>query len=227
MADPKKRKDEIYVDFVDVETLSDVARSTYTYDATNSPIFSIKEGKSHRMFSMCEAVGNTRIAYTFRSDKSGNFCAYTLGDSGGNEKTELLDKHPGWLNYRSYYIPIVEFAKNPFEERRVSKRDVISVMTEDYKSITRGVIGKNTSSGTIRNMYMFSKGKKTYLGSFDLIEGEFRRVFVYSTIDLEKDFKFLQCNAMTSEITPTSKYADDICVSIIHLTQPFDFFKPE
>lgn len=228
MAEPRKRKEEIYVDFVEVESLADVARSTYMYDVSSSPIFAIDEGKKHRMFSMCEIVGNTRIAYTFRSDKIGKFCAYMFEESeDGSERAELIDKHPGWLNYRGYYIPIVEFVKNPFEERRVSKRDVISVMTDDYKSIARGIINMNASSGRIKNMYMFSKGKKTYIGSFDLIEGEFRRIFVYSTIDVGMDFKFLRCNALTSEITPTNKYTDDICISIIHLTQPFDFFRPE
>jgi len=53
---PKIEKDELCVDFVKVKSLSDIVRSTYMYNGTNSPIFSIKKNKKHKLFSIGEQV---------------------------------------------------------------------------------------------------------------------------------------------------------------------------
>lgn len=224
---PKRDKDELCVDFVKVESLSDIVRSTYMSDGTNLPIFSIKKGKKHKLFSIGEMIGFTRVAYTFTTEEKGKICLYTPRDNNENEKVEITDLYSKRINYKSYTIPIIEFADNPFKERRISGKNIVVIPTDDYRSIAMGIVSKSRLGGIVSNMYMFAIRNKVFLGSFNLIDSVDKRVFVYSELNSSNDFKFLKCNTSTNEITPTNKYSNDVCISIIHLSKPFDFFKPE
>lgn len=224
---PKRKKDELYVDFIKVQSLSDIVRSTYMSDGTNLPIFSIKIGKKHKLFSIGEMIGFTRVAYTFTTEQKGRICLYTPRDNNENEKVEITNSYSKRINYKSYVIPIIEFVDNPFKEKGISGKDIVVIPTDDYKSIAMGVVSKNKLGGIVSNMYMFTIKNKVFLGSFNLITSVDKRVFVYSELDFGTDFKFLKCNRLTNEIIPTNKYSNDVCISIIHLSKPFDFFKPE
>ncbi len=227
MSATRSGKDELYVDFVDVESLSDISRSTYRFNGTNLPIFSIRTGKKRKLFSIAETVGFIRIAYTFTTEKTGGICLYTPKHSNDNEKVEIVDSYSTNMRYKSYPIPIIEFIDNPFKNKQVSGNSVVVIPTSDYRLMVKGVISKSISGGVISNMYMFTIRNRLFIGSFDLIDDDSRRVFVYSKFDSGNNFKFIRYDTLTNEITPTNKYSNDVRISIIHLSKAFDFFKPE
>ncbi len=223
----RKGKGGILLDFIDVESLSDIARSTYTAEGANSPIFSLKRRDGYLLFSIGESFGNVKLAYSFKTKRTGRFCSYIPRDNDGEEKAELIDSFHGQPDFKRYAIPIIELADNPFTERKASQTRFIQVRAKDYQSIAAGMASKNIASGVIRNMYIFKSGGVQYIGCFGLIQRSEKRVFIYSTINSDTNFRFLKLDPLTSVVSPTETYTPDVCLSVIRLSKPFHLFRPE
>lgn len=219
--------ESIPLEFVEVESLSDIARSTYTSEGANSPIFSLKHGDTYTLFSIGESFGNVKLAYSFKTKRTGRFCSYIPRDNDGEEKAELIESFHGQPDFKRYAIPIIGLAGNPFTERKIPKSKFVQIRAEDYRSIAAGMVSKNIASGIIGKMYIFGNGGKRYIGCFGLIQRSEKRVFIYSTINSDTNFRFLKLDPLTGVVSPTETYTPDVCLSVIRLSKPFHLFRPE
>ncbi len=222
----KKKESNLSLFFIAVKSLSDLARSTYSPDGANSPLFLIERGGKSLLFSIGESISGTKMAYSFPTEKKGNMCIYTNKDLYNKESIEILSKYPEHLNYKSYVIPIIELDRKNINERKPGNKGVISIRAADYRPIVMELIDKTASSGNITNIYTFMHKGQRYLGSFDIIDSDDKKVFIHSPIDSEKDFKFLRYDQASSEIKPTDIYSEDISLSVINIEAP-DFLLPE
>ncbi len=212
--------------FIKVKSLSDLARSTYSPDGPNAPLFLIEKEGKNLIFSIGENISGIRLAYSFQTEKKGKICIYTNKDLYNKESIEILERYPEHQNYKSYVIPIIELDKKNINEKKPRENSVIKIKAQDYRPMMLGLIDKAVSSGNITNIYMFVHKEQRYLGSFDIIDYDDKKVFIYSPIDSEKDFKFLRYDQASSEIKPTDTYSEDISLSVISIETP-DLLVPE
>ncbi len=226
MKGESKREGTLSLFFIKVRSISDLARSTYSPDGPNTPLFLIEKGGKKILFSIGESISGTKLAYFFETEKKGKMCIYSNQDQSNKENIEILERYPAHLNYKSYVIPILELDAANIKERTPEKKDIVKILAKDYKPMVMELIDTSASSGNITNIYMFMHKGRRYLGSFDIIDSDDAKVFIYAPIDSEKDFKFLRYDQSVNDIKTTDTYSEDISLSVINIEVP-EFMMPE
>ncbi|MCL5430325.1 MAG: hypothetical protein M1504_02500 [Candidatus Marsarchaeota archaeon] len=214
--------------FVELDSMSDIARNVSVFGDTTRPIFSVKDKGQYMLMSPGIRVGGTRIVFTVLTKRNGSILSYTPAMGGASERIDIINSiNPDMHNHNTQNIPIIELEENPFNTGKDDPK-VVCVRAKDYSSMVKSIIGRSLENETIGKIYSFAGNGKRYIGSFNIIEeDDEEKVLCYAEIKEKEKFPFYCYDYKNDRLAPTSAFGEPTYyyVRVINLAKPFSFFK--
>ena len=227
---PKKSSKSTGFIYTKLNSQLDHARLVCDFTGAVRPIFAIGEGKSYKLLSTGEKLGDVRTIYYSKADNIGKFCVYTPGDIQQPEKLEMKDSLGETQSFGSYNIPILELEDSPYKEKGAAKPEAKLVHAKDFAAIVRVMINSmSTEEDGAPKVYAFFSGKDHIIGSFELFHDGDSKFFTYAKVDAKKPFPAISYNYTDGEIGISESFGSKshMYIRVINLAETPIFFKPK
>lgn len=212
--------------YVRLRSLDDLARYVCNYDYTSSALLSAKHGKEYRIMAIGEKIGSIRLAYYVSSVKPETVISYTYPSSAyQKENSHFME---GSLQEQSSYMRIIRASSLSL---RSSGRVKVSstVMLSSASDLVTAVLLNGAGSDSIPYLYSFDyKGSKV-LCAFDIIDGlsDDSSILYCAVAAKGQSGNFARYKYSENKIDFTDHMGEHsyMYAKIIHLAEPFPFFK--
>jgi len=206
--------------FVELQSLTDLARLSCAFERAPFPIFMSKEGSKYRLAVQTDLFMGIPIFYHFEVEKGGEFLAYR--SSGETEDSQLVDAA---LNPSFMYAPVVHVLKLPrvLEKRSGFKQRFLAAQVADLPNLMKIASYKMLYEEPPLPLYTFKNGTSWIAGCFARLDDfEEASLFFYSRLKEEPPSGFVRYSASRLGDTDFSKRIDEhgsIYVKVIHLKE--------
>lgn len=206
--------------FVELETLTDLARLSCAFERAPFPIFMSKEGSKYRLAVQTDLFMGIPIFYHIEVEKGGEFLAYK--SSGEVEEALLVDAA---LNPSYMYAPVVHVLKLPrvLEKQRGFKARFLAAQVNDLANLMKIASYKMLYEEPPLPLYTFKNGTSWIAGCFARLDDfEEASLFFYARLSKEPPSGFVRYSASKLSDTDFSKRIDEhgsIYVKVIKLKE--------
>jgi hypothetical protein len=206
--------------FVELESLTDLARLSCAFERAPFPIFMSKEGSKYRLAVQTDLFMGIPIFYHIEVEKGGEFLAYK--SSGELEEALLVDAA---LNPSYMYAPIVHVLKLPrvLERRHGFKARFLAAEVSDLANLMKIASYKMLYEEPPLPLYSFKNGTSWITGCFARLDDfEEASLFFYAKLDREPPSGFVRYSASKLGDTDFSKRIDEhgsIYVKVVRLKE--------
>lgn len=228
MSDKKEKPKEAkkpYIHYIELESKADLAKQMLDYHP--GYVAAVRQEGAYLLFSVGEKLGDTRLAYCVKVEKSGKFFTYSPANDS-KEKSEIVDKISDNADYRLYKAPIMEMAVNPYIEVKGTKKmgSVTKVEVRDCASFIKSAAGNAHNDGAMPKLYAFYSGKDHILGSFELLHESGVKMFTYTKTERNERFGAILYNYNNDSIEYLNSFSEKqgAYIKVINLKSPFPFF---
>jgi hypothetical protein len=206
--------------FVELQSLTDLARLSCAFERAPFPIFMSKEGGRYRLAVQTDLFMGIPIFYHFEVEKGGEFLAYR--SSGETEEAQLVDAatNPSFM-----YAPVVHVLKLPrvLERRSGFKQRFLAAQVADLSNLMKIASYKMLYEEPPLPLYTFKNGTSWIAGCFARLDDfEEASLFFYSRLKDEPPSGFVRYSASRLGDTDFSKRIDEhgsIYVKVVHLKE--------
>ncbi len=206
--------------FVELVSLTDLARLSCAFERAPFPIFMSKEGTKYRLAVQTDLFMGIPIFYHIEVEKGGEFLAYK--SSGEVEEALLVDAA---LNPSYMYAPIVHVLKLPrvLERRHGFKARFLAAQVSDLGNLMKIASYKMLYEEPPLPLYTFKNGTSWIAGCFARLDDfEEASLFFYARLDKEPPSGFVRYSASKLSDTDFSKRIDEhgsIYVKVVKLKE--------
>ena len=206
--------------FVELESLTDLARLSCAFERAPFPIFMSKEGAKYRLAVQTDLFMGIPIFYHIEVEKGGEFLAYK--SSGEVEEALLVEAA---LNPSYMYAPIVHVLKLPrvLERRHGFKARFLAAQVSDLANLMKIASYKMLYEEPPLPLYTFKNGTSWIAGCFARLDDfEEASLFFYARLDKEPPSGFVRYSAAKLGDTDFSKRIDEhgsIYVKVVRLKE--------
>jgi len=206
--------------FVELVSLTDLARLSCAFERAPFPIFMSKEGSKYRLAVQTDLFMGIPIFYHIEVEKGGEFLAYK--SSGEVEEALLVDAA---LNPSYMYAPIVHVLKLPrvLERRHGFKARFLAAQVSDLANLMKIASYKMLYEEPPLPLYTFKNGTNWIAGCFARLDDfEEASLFFYARLDKEPPSGFVRYSASKLGDTDFSKRIDEhgsIYVKVVKLKE--------
>jgi len=206
--------------FVELESLTDLARLSCAFERAPFPIFMSKEGSKFRLAVQTDLFMGIPIFYHIEVEKGGEFLAYK--SSGETEDAQLVEAA---LNPSYMYAPIVHVLKLPrvLERRSGFKVRFLAAQVSDLANLMKIASYKMLYEEPPLPLYTFKNGTSWITGCFARLDDfEEASLFFYARLDKEPNSGFVRYSASRLSDTGFSKRIDEhgsIYVKVVKLKE--------
>ena len=216
----------IQSDFIQLNSIDDLARLASSFDSSMSSIYAVKEGKALRLMFPEEKLEDSVNVYYFNLPAVKSYMVY---DPSGLRPaaTEMKDSLRDELqNYKANKIEVVRMKENPFTQAKKPTK-VKSIELEDYASIIRGVANLSAHKEEMGKVYIFENAGSSFMGTFEMLHKKGVEIFTYAKIKKGIRPAFFRYDYSTEAIEPADAISDNTShfICAINLAKPFSFFK--
>ena len=193
--------------FVELESLTDLARLSCAFEKAPFPIFMSKEGSKFRLAVQTDLFMGIPIYYYVETDKGGEFLAYK--SSGEVEEAHLVEAA---LNPSYMYAPIVHVLKLPriLERRSGFKARFLAAQVSDLANLMKIASYKMLYEEPPLPLYAFKNGTSWIAGCFARLDDfEEASLFFYVRLDTEPPAGFVRYSAAKLGDTSFTKRTDE------------------
>jgi hypothetical protein len=206
--------------FVELESLTDLARLSCAFERAPFPIFMSKDGSKFRLAVQTDLFMGIPIFYHIEVEKGGEFLAYK--SSGEVEEALLVEAA---LNPSYMYAPIVHVLKLPrvLERRQGFKARFLAAQVSDLANLMKIASYKMLYEEPPLPLYTFKNGTSWIAGCFARLDDfEEASLFFYARLDKEPPSGFVRYSASRLSDTDFSKRIDEhgsIYVKVVRLKE--------
>jgi hypothetical protein len=206
--------------FVELESLTDLARLSCAFERAPFPIFMSKEGSKFRLAVQTDLFMGIPIFYHVEVEKGGEFLAYK--SSGEVEEALLVEAA---LNPSYMYAPVVHVLKLPrvLERRQGFKARFLAAQVSDLANLMKIASYKMLYEEPPLPLYTFKNGTSWIAGCFARLDDfEEASLFFYARLDREPPSGFVRYSASKLGDTDFSKRIDEhgsIYVKVVRLKE--------
>jgi hypothetical protein len=206
--------------FVELESMTDLARLSCAFERAPFPIFMSKEGSKFRLAVQTDLFMGIPIFYHIEVEKGGEFLAYK--SSGEVEEALLVDAA---LNPSYMYAPVVHVLKLPrvLERRQGFKARFLAAQVSDLANLMKIASYKMLYEEPPLPLYTFKNGTSWIAGCFARLDDfEEASLFFYARLDREPPSGFVRYSASKLGDTDFSKRIDEhgsIYVKVVRLKE--------
>lgn len=206
--------------FVELETLTDLARLSCAFERAPFPIFMSKEGSKYRLAVQTDLFMGIPIFYHIEVEKGGEFLAYK--SSGEVEEAALVEAA---LNPSYMYAPVVHVLKLPrvLERRHGFKARFLAAQVSDLANLMKIASYKMLYEEPPLPLYTFKNGTSWIAGCFARLDDfEEASLFFYARLDRDPPSGFVRYSASKLGDTDFSKRIDEhgsIYVKVVRLKE--------
>lgn len=206
--------------FVELESLTDLARLSCAFERAPFPIFMSKEGGKYRLAVQTDLFMGIPIFYHIEVEKGGEFLAYK--SSGEVEEALLVDAA---LNPSYMYAPVVHVLKLPrvLERRSGFKVRFLAAQVSDLANLMKIASYKMLYEEPPLPLYTFKNGTSWIAGCFARLDDfEEASLFFYARLDKQPPSGFVRYSAAKLGDTDFSKRIDEhgsIYVKVVKLKE--------
>jgi hypothetical protein len=206
--------------FVELESLTDLARLSCAFERAPFPIFMSKEGSKFRLAVQTDLFMGIPIFYHVEVEKGGEFLAYR--SSGETEEVQLVGAA---LNPSFMYAPIVHVLKLPrvLERRHGFKARFLAAQVSDLANLMKIASYKMLYDEPPLPLYTFKNGTSWIAGCFARLDDfEEASLFFYARLDDQPPSGFVRYSASKLGDTGFSKRIDEhgsIYVKVVRLKE--------
>ena len=206
--------------FVELESLTDLARLSCAFERAPFPIFMSKEGAKYRLAVQTDLFMGIPIFYYVEVEKGGEFIAYR--SSGETEDAQLVE---GALNPSYMYAPIVHVLKLPrvLEKTHGFKARFLAAQVSDLANLMKIASYKMLYEEPPLPLYTFKNGTSWITGCFARLDDfEEASLFFYCRLNSEPTSGFVRYSASRLADTDFSKRIDEhgsIYVKVVKLKE--------
>ncbi|MDA4115465.1 MAG: hypothetical protein OK442_02785 [Thaumarchaeota archaeon] len=206
--------------FVELVSLTDLARLSCAFERAPFPIFMSKEGSKYRLAVQTDLFMGIPIFYHIEVEKGGEFLAYK--SSGEVEEALLVDAA---LNPSYMYAPIVHVLKLPrvLERQRGFKARFLAAQVSDLANLMKIASYKMLYEEPPLPLYTFKNGTSWIAGCFARLDDfEEASLFFYARLEKEPSSGFVRYSASRLVDTDFSKRIDEhgsIYVKVVKLKE--------
>jgi len=206
--------------FVELESLTDLARLSCAFERAPFPIFMSKEGSKYRLAVQTDLFMGIPIFYHIEVEKGGEFLAYK--SSGEVEEALLVEAA---LNPSYMYAPIVHVLKLPrvLERRHGFKARFLAAQVSDLANLMKIASYKMLYEEPPLPLYTFKNGTSWIAGCFARLDDfEEASLFFYARLDKQPPSGFVRYSAAKLGDTDFSKRIDEhgsIYVKVVRLKE--------
>lgn len=218
--DPGGPKRLVGACFVELETLTDLARLSCAFERAPFPIFMSKEGSKYRLAVQTDLFMGIPIFYHIEVEKGGEFLAYKA--SGETEDAQLVEAA---LNPSYMYAPIVHILKLPrvLQKTQGFKQRFLAAQVSDLPNLMKIASYKMLYEEPPLPLYTFKNGTSWISGCFARLDDfEEASLFFYCRLDKEPTSGFVRYSASRLVDTGFSKRIDEhgsIYVKVVKLKE--------
>jgi len=206
--------------FVELESLTDLARLSCAFERAPFPIFMSREGSKFRLAVQTDLFMGIPIFYHIEVEKGGEFLAYR--SYGENEDAQLVEAA---LNPSYIYAPIVHVLKLPrvLERRQGFKVRFLAAEVSDLGNLMKIASYKMLYEEPPLPLYTFKNGTGWITGCFARLDDfEEASLFFYARLAKEPTSGFVRYSASRLADTDFSKRIDEhgsIYVKVVKLKE--------
>jgi hypothetical protein len=206
--------------FVELQTLTDLARLSCAFERAPFPIFMSKEGSKFRLAVQTDLFMGIPIFYHIEVEKGGEFLAYK--SSGEIEEALLVDAA---LNPSYMYAPIVHVLKLPrvLQKQSGFKARFLAAQVSDMANLMKIASYKMLYEEPPLPLYTFKNGTSWIAGCFARLDDfEEASLFFYARLEKEPPTGFVRYSASKLSDTDFSKRIDEhgsIYVKVVKLKE--------
>ena len=206
--------------FVELQSLTDLARLSCAFERAPFPIFMSKEGSGYRLAVQTDLFMGIPIFYCVEVPKGGEFIAYK--SSGELEDAQLVEAA---LNPSYMYAPIVHILKLPrvLEKTQGFKSRFLAAEVSDLGNLMKIASYKMLYEEPPLPLYTFKNGTGWITGCFARLDDfEEASLFFYCRLQKEPIAGFVRYSASKLSDTDFSRRIDEhgsIYVKVIKLKE--------
>jgi len=206
--------------FVELQSLTDLARLSCAFERAPFPIFMSKEGSKYRLAVQTDLFMGIPIFYHIEVEKGGEFLAYK--SSGEVEEAQLVEAA---LNPSYMYAPVVHVLKLPrvLERRHGFRARFLAAEVSDLANLMKIASYKMLYEEPPLPLYTFKNGTSWIAGCFARLDDfEEASLFFYARLDKEPPSGFVRYSASKLSDTDFSKRIDEhgsIYVKVVRLKE--------
>jgi hypothetical protein len=206
--------------FVELESLTDLARLSCAFERAPFPIFMSKEGGAYRLAVQTDLFMGIPIFYYVEVAKGGEFIAYR--SSGETEDAQLVEAA---MNPSFIYAPIVHVLKLPrvLEKSKGFKARFLAAQVSDLANLMKIASYKMLYEEPPLPLYTFKNGTTWITGCFARLDDfEEASLFFYCRLEKEPYSGFVRYSASRLGDTDFSKRIDEhgsIYVKVVKLKE--------
>ena len=207
-ADDKNR--EVKGCFIATETLADLARYVCGVDHGVTPLFSVRNGSSYRLFALGAKLKGVRLLYHYDVPKGSGFLVYnTWGD--GDETAEIRDRPSEGQDFKAFKVPIMEIAENAYSDVKPTAKDfqnVKKIELRDYGSMVKAMLAMADHYNVMPELYSFPLKGERVIGCFDLINESGMKSFAYARTGKRESFNYIQYEYNTDTMATSNSIGE-------------------
>jgi len=193
--------------FVELESLTDLARLSCAFERAPFPIFMSKEGSKFRLAVQTDLFMGIPIFYHVEVEKGGEFLAYR--NAGEIEEVQLVESAstPSYI-----YSPIIHVLKMPsiLEHKREFHQKFLAAEVADLASLVKLATYKMLYEEPPLPLYSFKNGTSWIVGSFARLDDfEEASLFFYTRMKEEPSMGFVKYSPANIGDTSFSKRTDE------------------
>ncbi len=180
-----KGKTAILLNYLELNSIVDLARLAYNFDYTSKNIFF--DSTSNKLFILGEKIQDFTLIYYVKINGSKNFLKYTPPTPEKVESAELTDeKLPDDMS--SFYINVIKLSIAKLSNNSSKKIKLTNVQIDNFSDIIKLLLSKSHDDSKISRIYSFNDKKNAYLFGFDLVDFHTEnKVLFFSKSDLNKN----------------------------------------
>src|SRR5271169_1828548 len=193
--------------FVELETLTDLARLSCAFERAPFPIFMSKDGSKFRLAVQTDLFMGIPIFYHIEVEKGGEFLAYKA--SGETEDAQLVEAA---VNPSYMYAPVVHVLKLPrvLERRHGFRARFLAAQVSDLANLMKIASYKMLYEEPPLPLYTFKNGTGWIAGCFARLDDfEEASLFFYARLDKEPTSGFVRYSASRLSDTSFTKRTDE------------------
>ena len=214
--------------FIKLGSLDDLSRYVCNYDYTSLQLVSFSSGGAYRIFALGEEIGKSALAYYIANPKAERAISYTYPASPLHKENSHFTS--GEKQEGSSTLNIICIDSAGISDGKPKEKELPSIarLSSVHDLITATLM---LASGTesIPHIYSFTYKGRPVLCAFDVVEGlsDENKILYYALPDKNPSGSFVRYKYSDNRIDFTEYMGEHsyMYAKIIHLAEPFPFFK--
>lgn len=164
----KDKKQERKLCYIEANSVEDICRCACKFDYSSDALLLSRKGDKFRLVALGEKIDNVTFAYYATIPKQGKVMMYAPASAGTKEKAEFVSSTD---QPNKYYLNVIALSLDDLATtKKINKKMVEIVKVESAEELIRSAIMSSSKEEALAKVYLFSKGKSTMIGAFDIID---------------------------------------------------------